>query len=269
MKSIAALRSSVHKLILNTGNRLIKESNHNFHIHTKSTASDLVTQLDLQTEERLKEEFSKLLPGSSFLSEETEPALKEADKLWIIDPIDGTTNFIHGFPFIAISVALQLAGKLTLGFVYNPLLKEFYEATRKEGSFLNKKRIQVSNNQRISQSLLATGFAYNFGTAAENNIRFFEHFHHRCHGVRRPGSAALDICYVARGVFDGFWEWYLHPWDVAAGILIVEEAGGKVSGLLGDPYRFGTDHILVTNSLIHNEMLQETRELISQTEKQR
>ena len=263
MKSIASLRNAIQKTILHTGKDLVKESNHKLHIHTKSTESDLVTQLDLQTENHLKEAFSKLLPGSIFLSEETEPALKTAEKLWIIDPIDGTTNFVHGFPFIAISVALQLDGELTLGFVYNPILNEFFEATRKEGSYLNKKRIHVSHTQRISQSLLATGFAYNFGTATENNIRFFEHFHHKCHGIRRPGSAALDLCYVARGIFDGFWEWYLHPWDVAAGILIVKEAGGMVTDLLGDPYLFGSENILVTNTQIHNEMMQEIKDLIS------
>ncbi len=257
------LRKDVHKIIMKAGMMILKESRSRMSIRTKSSERDLVTQIDWNVEMFLKEKLQKLLPDSSFLAEETEAEIKDAEKLWIIDPIDGTTNLVHGFPFLAISIALQIEGELKLGFVYNPFMNEFYESEKGQGSLLNGKSIRVSATQTLSRSLLATGFAYNFANAEENNIRYFEHFHRRCHGIRRPGSAALDICYVARGVFDGFWEWYLNPWDVAAGILLVTEAGGKVTDLSGKPYEFTADNILVTNSTIHTEMLSEVTELIS------
>jgi len=253
------LRKDVHNIIMNAGSLIIKESASKLTVRTKSTERDLVTQIDWNVENFLKEELQKLLPGSSFLAEETDSEIKEAEQLWIIDPIDGTTNLVHGFPFIAVSVALQIEGELKLGFVYNPFLNEFFEAEKGKGSLLNNKSIHVSATRSLSRSLLATGFAYNFNKAEENNIRYFEHFHSKCHGIRRPGSAALDLCYVARGVFDGFWEWYLNPWDVAAGILLVSEAGGRVTDLTGMAYEFTTDSILATNSAIHNDMLSEVR----------
>ncbi|MBW6515247.1 MAG: inositol monophosphatase [Candidatus Cloacimonetes bacterium] len=261
---LSELHLKTRKIILTAG-KMLKETigdSDKISVRTKSTDSDLVTQLDTEIENFLKEELSRILPGSVFLAEETDPKLKDTEKLWIIDPIDGTTNFVHGFPFVAISVALQISGELTHGFVYNPFMNEFFAATRNEGSFLNGKCIRVSKVQRLSEALLATGFAYNFKTASENNIRFFEHFQSKCHGIRRPGSAALDLCYVAKGVFDGFWEWYLNPWDVAAGILIVEEAGGKITDLYGIDHLFTSDNILVTNSALHNQMLQEFNELL-------
>ncbi len=261
MKDYSNLRKEVHKILLKAGNMLIKEARSKLNIHTKSSESDLVTQLDWKIENYLIEKLNRLLPGSSFLAEETDSKFKAAEHLWIIDPIDGTTNYVHHFPFVAISLALQVEDQLKLGFVYNPIMNELFEAAAGKGSLLNGKRISVSPVQTLDKSLLATGFAYNFDSAEENNIRYFDYFHRKCHGIRRPGSAALDLCYVANGSFDGFWEWYLNPWDVAAGILIVQEAGGKVSDFAGEPYRFTSNNILATNSSVHNEMLKDIQAL--------
>ncbi len=226
-------------------------------ISTKSSFRDLVTKIDLELENRLKGRLSKLMPGSEFLAEETDKEAKKSDKLWIIDPIDGTTNFVHGLPFFCISVALHLAGNPVLGFVYAPVMNEFFESQKNKGSFLNSKPIKVSNTALLQHSLLATGFAYNFATSSNNNIDNFSKLQAKSRGIRRLGSAALDICYVAKGVFDGFWELYLSPWDVAAGIIITAEAGGKVSTHQNQEYLFSDEEILVSNSIIHEEMIHE------------
>ncbi len=263
MSSLGKIKKSVQKLILQQGDYLLKESRSKISVRTKSSNSDLVTNIDWKVENDLKTAFSKILPASEFLAEETDDKPKKADQLWIIDPIDGTTNYVHNFPFYCISVALQLEGEIKLGFVYNPAMKEFFVAEKDNGSTLNDKTICTSPTQNLSRSLLATGFAYNYNNAEENNIKFFAHFHKLCHGIRRPGSAALDLCYVAKGVFEGFWEWYLNPWDVAAGILIVEEAGGKVSNFEGEPFSFNDNNILATNTSIHSEMLNELKTVLN------
>lgn len=267
------LGKKARSIILQEGSYLLEQSvklkkdrvdrdskNSSSEITTKSSFRDLVTSIDLELENRLKEKLYGILPGSDFLAEETAKSMKDSDKLWIIDPIDGTTNFVHGFPFFCISVALHLAGKPVLGFVYNPVMNEFFEAESKSGSFLNNKPIKVSATVSLKQSLLATGFAYNFAVSKEDNIDNFKRFQAKSRGIRRLGSAALDICYVASGVLDGFWELFLSPWDVAAGILITEEAGGRVTDFRGREYSFSDKDILITNSLIHNEMIDELRE---------
>jgi myo-inositol-1(or 4)-monophosphatase len=261
MNNSADLRQKIHNIILQAGEILLTEGENRLNVRTKSSDSDLVTEIDLMVEEFLKEKFSLLLPGSLFLAEETESDLKDAEVLWVIDPIDGTTNFVHHFPFAAISVALQIKGIAKLGFVYNPFLSEFFEAAEGNGSLLNGKRITVSSVRTIDKSLLATGFPYNSSDIV--NFRFFEHFQKQSQGIRRPGSAALDLCYIAKGSFDGFWEWHLKPWDVAAGILIVEEAGGIVSDLCGENYSFSSDNILATNSSLHQKMLIEMKQLLA------
>ena len=263
MSSMGKIRKSVHKLMLQQGDMLIKESRTKLSVRTKSSSTDLVTNVDWKIENELKNALLGLLPQSQFLAEETDDKYKSAELLWIIDPIDGTTNYVHNFPFFCISVALQVEGSITLAFVYNPVSKEFFEAERGKGSLLNNKPISVSPTQTLSKSLLSTGFAYNFGSTDENNIRFFSHFHKLCHGIRRPGSAALDLCYVAKGVFDGFWEWYLKPWDVAAGVLILQEAGGKISNFNNNNFSLTDDNILGTNGSIHSEMLAEIKHLLA------
>jgi myo-inositol-1(or 4)-monophosphatase len=202
-----------------------------------------------------------LMPGSEFLSEETDSELKEADKLWIMDPIDGTLNFVHGFPMVCISLALHENGLPTHAYVYNPVIDYLFEAQKGKGSKLNGKSIGVSTHTRLKECLFATGFPYDYPTNPENNLRYFDHFNQRIQGVRRPGSAALDLAFTASGTFDGFWEWHLKPWDVAAGILLIEEAGGIVTNFEGMPYRFTDSNIVAGNPDIHKLMLIELEKL--------
>jgi myo-inositol-1(or 4)-monophosphatase len=229
--------------------------------NTKSNCMDLVTETDKQIEDFLVNSFIKLDSKSKFLAEESSPELKKSDVLWVIDPIDGTTNFVHKFPFVCISVGLLINGKLEKGYIYNPIMGEFFHSESGKGAFLNDIPIQVSKCVNLSQSFLGTGFAYNFASADENNIRYFQGMVPKVHGIRRPGSAALDLAYVAKGVYEGFWEWYLNPWDVCAGIAIIKEAGGRISNLDGNEYNFGDQNIVASNTLIHEEFLHELQKI--------
>ena len=226
-------------------------------VDSKSTRVDLVTEVDRQVELFLMEKLSKLLPNSEFLAEETASDIKEADKLWIMDPIDGTVNFVHGFPFVCISLALHENGEATRAYVYNPILNYLFEAHKEQGSRLNGKIISVSKSSTFEQCIFATGFPYDYPTNPDNNLKEFDHFHRRVQGIRRPGSAALDMAFTASGSFDGFWEQHLKPWDVAAGILLIREAGGVVSKFDGSPYKFGDKNIVGGNPIIHTKMLKE------------
>lgn len=218
---------------------------------TKSTPFDPVTVFDRQIEDYLKRALGDLLPGSLFVAEETAAEMKAAQHVWLIDPIDGTVNFVHRFPFTCVSVALLEDGQPIYGQVEAPLLNERFVAIRGQGATRNDVPIHVSGTDRLEACLLATGFPYTYATDPQNNLRQFDYFHQRVQGIRRPGSAALDLCYTAAGVFDGYWEWHLHPWDVGAGILLIEEAGGIVTNLQGEPYRFGDSGILAAGSTIH------------------
>ncbi len=189
----------------------------------------------------------------------------------MIDPLDGTTNFAHGYPFFCVSIALEQNGQVALGVVYNPISDELFYAVRGEGAFLNDEKIHVSMVESINESLMATGFPPDTRHSPINNMSEFKTLTDMSHGVRRDGSAALDLCYVACGRIDAFWERKLAPWDVAAGSLIVEEAGGKVSNLEGDALDIDRGHILASNGLIHSQIihvlheLKATREEISQS----
>jgi len=230
---------------------------------TKSNEIDLVTETDRKIELFLKKELGKLLPESEFLAEETDHAHKQAKYLWIIDPIDGTTNFVHKFPFVCISVALMIENVLSFAVVYNPIMKEFFYAESGGGTYLNNTRIYVSGNTDFSKAFLGTGFAYSFESSSENNIRFFESILPRVHGVRRAGSAALDLAYVAKGVFDGFWEWFLNPWDVCGGILLIKEAGGIVTNVNGHEWKFSDELIIAGSNKMHGELLKRIFSLVS------
>ncbi len=232
-------------------------------IKHKSTDIDLVTEVDRQVELFLIDGLKKLIPESEFLCEETDSEIKKADKLWIIDPIDGTLNFVHGFPMVCISLALHEAGIPTHAYVYNPLINYLFEAQRGQGAKLNGEIIHVSSSTRLKECLFSTGFPYDYADNPENNLRYFDHFNRRIQGVRRPGSAALDMAFTAAGTFDGFWEWHLKPWDVAAGILLIEEAGGIVTNFDGEPYDFRDEHIVAGNPIIHALMLEEIRKIRS------
>ncbi len=223
-------------------------------IHFKG-AVDLVTNFDTQSQKIIFNHLSSRFPDHDFLAEEDLSQKKNQEYCWIIDPLDGTTNYAHRFPVFTVSIGLEAKGEVVLGLVYDPMREEMFTALRGEGAFLNERTIKVSSVEELDKSLVATGFPYDLRVSEENNIDHFNHFLVRVQGVRRCGSAALDLCYVACGRFDGFWELKLKPWDVAAGALIVQEAGGHVSDFRNGPFSISEPEILATNGLIHTQMV--------------
>ncbi len=249
------MQNKIKKIILRAGKILSHQFYQKKDILTKSTSSDLVTATDRQIESFLIDEFSALIPGSAFIAEETHPHICQADYLWIIDPIDGTTNFTHSYPFVCISVALYVKGACQYAFVYNPILNEFYTAACGGGAFLNNEPITCSSVPSLNQALLATGFPYNFALDQGDIMTVLSTLKAQAHGIRRSGSAALDICHTARGIIDGYYEWRIRPWDVAAGILIACEAGATVTSVNGQPYSFCAPGIVVANRQLHKALL--------------
>jgi myo-inositol-1(or 4)-monophosphatase len=217
-------------------------------------AIDLVTEFDLQSERLLVEGLRRSFPEDPILAEEGGGAA--GGHRWLIDPLDGTTNFAHGLPVFCISMAYVEAGAIQLGVVYDPMRSELFQALRGQGASLNGKPIHVSREALLDRSLLVTGFPYDIRTADETNLDHFSRLSLRAQAVRRLGSAALDLAYVAAGRFDGYWELRLSPWDWGAGILLVREAGGKVTRLEGDADIFRPPtSIVASNGLIHEAML--------------
>ncbi|MGB2642356.1 MAG: inositol monophosphatase family protein [Candidatus Acidiferrum sp.] len=213
---------------------------------------DLVTQADKRSEQAIVARLTKYFPEHSIAAEEGSGHEGGTEFRWHVDPLDGTTNFAHGYPCFAVSIALAERGALLAGVVYNPIYEELFAAARGAGATLNGKRIFASRVSTLATSLLCTGFPVHKRLATPN-IQYYWDFTMRSHGVRRDGSAALDLANVAAGRFDGFWEFGLKPWDTAAGVLLIEEAGGKVSDFEGHPYPLGGPVILATNGLIHEE----------------
>jgi myo-inositol-1(or 4)-monophosphatase len=215
---------------------------------------DLVTEADRQAEALIIKLIREQYPDHDFLAEEGDYTETGSDYRWIIDPLDGTTNYAHGFPWFAVSIALEVKGRLELGVVYNPYVGDFYVAERGCGAFLNERRLQVSTINTLERSLLATGFAYDHKKCKSNNYDYFTRFQKEAQACRRPGAASLDLASVAAGRFDGFWELKLKPWDLAAGILLIEEAGGLVSNFDGLPMTLESQECMASNRLIHEEM---------------
>lgn len=212
---------------------------------------DLVTDTDVAVEEFLKEELLKAFPSSRFLAEESSGDAGLQDMTWVIDPVDGTTNFAHALPFVATSVALWHQGRPVLGVVNLPLMNELFAASLGGGTTLNGKPVSVSQTEKIEESLFATGFPYAIGEHLEGILERLRRLLPLVRGVRRPGAAALDLAYVACGRYDAFYEEALNPWDTAAGMLLVTEAGGAVSRVDGEAYEPGDPDILATNGRIH------------------
>ncbi|MEW6733016.1 MAG: inositol monophosphatase family protein [Acidobacteriota bacterium] len=220
---------------------------------------NLVTEIDLLSENFIKEQIASHFPKHQILAEEGGMTATASDYCWIVDPLDGTTNYAHGYPVFAVSIALARAGEPILGVVYDPMRDEIYVAESGAGATLNNRRIRVSETTQLAESLLVTGFPYDIKTSPENNLNHFARFSLAARAIRRDGSAALDLCYTAAGRFDGFWEMKLGPWDAAAGALIVTEAGGYVTKFDGSPFDLYKGELLATNGLIHEEMLQVLR----------
>ncbi len=224
-------------------------------VEYKSTGidADLVTEADRTSERHIIERLRGRFPAHDIVAEESGRRDTGSEYRWYIDPLDGTTNFAHGFPVFAVSMGLEKGGEMIAGVVYDPTRDEMFSAEKGSGAFLNNKRINVSKVTRLLESLTATGFP-STKRKQSSNIHFYHQITLASHGVRRPGAAALDLCSVAAGRLEAFWEFRLSPWDTAAGKLMVEEAGGRVSDMHGAKYHFGSESIVASNGLIHDEL---------------
>jgi len=236
------------------GKILMEEFFRPLDIRYKGDEVDLVTQADKRSEQAIVSRLTKYFPEHAIAAEEGtgHESASASEFRWHVDPLDGTTNFAHGYPCFCVSIALAQRDTLLVAAVFNPFYNELYTAARGEGATFNGKRISVSGNATLSTSLLCTGFPVR-NRKLIPNLQYYGEFTQRSHGVRRDGSAALDLACVASGRFDGFWEFGLNKWDTAAGVLLIEEAGGKVSDFEGKPYELGGPVILATNGLIHDE----------------
>ena len=225
----------------------------------KKGSIDLVTEVDLACERMCRETIAERFPGHDILAEELGGALPggAASRFrWVFDPLDGTTNYAHGLPIYCSSLALEIDGRAEVAAIYDPTRRELFTAERGEGSYLNGRALRVSQTSTLIDSLLVTGFPYSVHEERGELVALFGHFLGRARAVRRLGSAALDLCYVAAGRFEGFWEQHLKPWDVAAGALIVEEAGGEVSGMDGAPFDPAAAHLIASNGHVHGEVVE-------------
>ena len=230
------------------------------------SAYNIVTDVDKASEELIVRTIKATYPEDGFLAEESgEELSRKSKRRWIIDPLDGTTNYTHSYPFFSVSIGVEEDGLMVLGVVYNPMADEMFVAVRGGGAYLNGEKLAVSKVDSLDNSLLATGFPPDTLNNMNNNMESFTYLTSHCHGVRRDGSAALDLCFVASGRLDGFWERKLAPWDVAAGSLIVEEAHGQVTNLEGGAMDMASGHILATNGLIHRQVMDSLEKVRSTT----
>ncbi len=217
--------------------------------------SDIVTEADRRSEAMIIEQLRRRYPNHAIVAEEGGGKQTGSDYCWYVDPLDGTTNFAHGFPVYCVTLALAYRDEVIAGVVYDPNREELFSAERGAGAYLNGEQISVSQTTNLSESLLGTGFPP-FASNHDLNLEFFFKFTHLSHGIRRAGAAALDLCSVATGRFEGFWELKLNPWDKAAGSLLVTEAGGRVTDLGGGPFSLHRDEIFASNGLIHESMIE-------------
>lgn len=228
--------------------------NGTFSISHKEGVNNLVTEADHASEKSIIDVIKAAYPDHFILSEETGEIKSSSEYKWIIDPIDGTVNFAHGIPLCCVSIAVEKAGEMILGAVYNPNMNEMFFAEKGKGAFLNDKLIKVSKQNSVLKSCLVTGFPYTYLEMPNGPIQVFEKLIKQGIPVRRLGSAAIDLCWVAAGRFDGFYEHYLQAWDSAAGFLMVQEAGGRVTDFANEKYSPYQPHILATNGMIHEEL---------------
>jgi myo-inositol-1(or 4)-monophosphatase len=254
------------EIVLRAGGIQMARRESGFRVDKKGTI-DLVTEVDLECERMCRAVIAERFPGHDVLAEELSGGPGEAARSshrWVFDPLDGTTNYAHGLPIFCASLALEIDGRAEVGAVYDPTRAELFTAERGVGAFLNGARLQVSRAATLLDSLLVTGFPYDVHTQSRDLVGLFGAFLARARAVRRLGSAALDLCYVAAGRFEGFWEQHLHPWDVAAGALIAAEAGGRVTGMDGAPFDPAAAHLVASNGHVHDEMLAVIREFRAQ-----
>lgn len=245
------------QFIAKEAGNIIKEGfGKNFSIEFKTNESNLVTEIDQKSEQLIKSFITKEFPNHGILAEESGSMDGDSEYLWIIDPLDGTTNFAHGLPIFSVSIGVQKNGETVCGVVYDVMRECLYSAELGNGSYCNNQKIYVNNNNNIKRSVLVTGFPYDISENPEFAIERFAAFLRNSRAVRRLGSAVIDLCYVASGVFDGYWEVSLQPWDMCAGKLIVEEAGGIVTNFKNEKLDIFSKQILASNGNIHKEMLE-------------
>ena len=234
-----------------------------FSVAKKGTI-DLVTEVDLECERMCRAVIAERFPGHDVLAEELDAGAAEPQASryrWIFDPLDGTTNYAHGLPIFCASLGLQIDGRLEVGAVFDPSRRELFTAERGEGAYLNGGALSVSGASALIDAALVTGFPYDLQSREADLVEIFGAFLGRAQAVRRLGSAAIDLCYVAAGRFEGFWEQHLKPWDVAAGALIVEEAGGRVTGIDGSPVDLAAAHLVASNGHVHDQILAVIRDV--------
>ncbi len=227
--------------------------------HKQGEERNLVTEIDKKSEQLIIEKIKKRFPQHDFLGEESGGHKAVSDYKWIIDPLDGTTNYTHGLRIFCTSIGLEFKGEMILGVIYDPSSDELFTAEKNKGAYLNNRKIQVSRTERLMESLIVTGFPYDIKVNPHNAVQHFSNVLMETQAVRRLGSAALDLSYVACGRFDGFWEVTLNPWDMAAGVLILQEAGGKFTNFKGFPSDIYTPNVLATNGIIHNQLVEVLR----------
>ncbi len=252
----AALRDAAQEMALEAG-AILREGYGRLHRPERKGRIDLVTEYDRRSERLLLEAIRRRFPAHAILAEES-GAHGSADgspTRWIVDPLDGTTNFAHNYPFFAVSIAAEVEGRLAAGVIYDPVREELFAAAAGRGATLNGRPLRVSDIGRVEDALLVTGFPYDVREHPDETLASFRAFLVRAQAIRRDGSATLNLGYVAAGRFDGFWEAHLSPWDMAAGTLIVREAGGRVTAFAGDEFRLDGRQILASNGRLHEEML--------------
>lgn len=249
------MKETLIKATREAGKIILQHFNGDFKVDHKEGVNNLVTEIDKLAEKHIIDIIQKTFPKHSIISEEIGELKQASEYQWIIDPIDGTVNFAHGVPICCVSIGLMRNDRLILGAVYNPMMNEFFFAEKGKGATLNGSAIHVSKKNDFATAFLVTGFPYRWPDKGEHPVKVFERMVLKGLPVRRLGSAAIDLCWVACGRFDGFWEYNLAPWDVAAGYLIVEEAGGKITNFDGAPYNVFEKQTLATNGLIHDDML--------------
>jgi myo-inositol-1(or 4)-monophosphatase len=253
------------EIVLKAGAIQMERRDTGFRIDKKG-AIDLVTEVDLECERMCRTILAERFSDHDVLAEElgaTTSARTPSRFRWVFDPLDGTTNYAHGLPIFCSSLALEINGRPAVAAIYDPTRRDLFTAERDHGARMNGEPLRVSATERLLDALLVTGFPYNVHKDAGDLVALFGEFLARARAVRRLGSAALDMCYVAAGRFDGFWEQHLKPWDVAAGVLLIEEAGGRVTGIDGAPFDAAAGHLIAANDRLHGQMLAVVREFRS------
>ena len=250
------------EIVLRAGEIQIAGRESGFRV-AKKGAIDLVTEVDLACERMCRTVLAERFPEHDILAEELSAGPQEVARAryrWVFDPLDGTTNFAHGLPIFCSSLALELDGQAVVGAIYDPSRRELFTAERGQGAFVNGAPLKASETAALGDALLVTGFPYDMHVRGPELVELFGLFLHRARAVRRLGSAALDLCYVAAGRFDAFWEQHLKPWDVAAGALVVTEAGGRITGMDGGAFDVRAGHLVASNGNVHEAILEVIRE---------